>query len=357
MQYFPKVSIGLVLYKDEKYLRTCIKSLMEQDYPNIEFLIRDQSPNREAYEYIRNELYGEFQQLKIESGPNLWHSGGHNALIRRMTGDYYIVCSSDMWYPSDFVSRAIETLEEPGNRHYGSATCKLMVWDFSPDNPDPELASGDSGPGQKTNVIDSCGIGITPSHHFYDMGQGEEDKGQYDRKRNIFGPSGALSIFRKTALDDIAYKNTSEKLEYYDSLLHYKNDVDLAYRLQWAGHRSLFIPDVKIWHDRKATNLYTSPVLAHRILKARDDKSQFIKENSFFGQQIVMKKNYNNDFSLPVRLKSAFYRMGRLGYATLFERYLLKQFGIIKEFENEIMEKQQKIKFRMPSSRIEKLMK
>ena len=346
MDYLPKVSIGLVLYKGEKYLNACLSSLVDQDYPNIEFLIRDQSPKGEAYEYIKNELYGLFQKLKLERGPNLWHSGGHNALIRRMNGDYYIACSADMWYPRDFVKNIIQTLEQPKNRHYGSATCKLMVWDFD----------HQTGSGLKTNIIDSCGIGITPSHHFYDIGQGEEDKGQFDRIKDIFGPSGALSIFRKTALLDIAYKNTAGNLEYYDSLLHYKNDVDLAYRLQWAGHRSLFIPHIKVWHDRKATNLHTSPVLIHRIVKARDDKSRFIKENSFFGQQVVMKKNFIHDFSFPVRLKSMGYKLMSLGYATLFERYLLKQFDVLKEFRKEILDKQKNIKFRVSPSQIEKLM-
>ncbi len=347
MDYLPKVSIGLVLYKGEKYLKPCIKSLVDQDYPNIEFLIRDQSPNAEAYEYIKNEIYGLSQKLKLERGVNLWHCGGHNALIRRMNGDYYIMCSNDMTYPRDFVSKIIQTLERPENRHYGFATCKLMVWDF-----DTELAEG-----QKTNQIDSCGIGITPSHHFYDIGQGEEDKGQYDKMKDIFGPSGALSIFRKTALDDIAYKNQYGRMEYYDSLLHHKGDVDIAYRLQWAGHKCLLIPDIKIYHDRQATNLHQSRLLTKRIVKARTDKPQWVKEDSFLGQQIVMKKNFIPGFSLSVRLKSFTYKWMSLGYAALFERYLLKQFSTLKEFKEEISDKQNNMKFRVPASRIEKLMK
>lgn len=347
MIFYPKVSIGLVLYKGERYLKPCLQSLLNQDYPNIEFLFRDQSPDGEAYEYIKTELQDYWGSFKLEKGPNLWHSGGHNALMRRMNGDYYITCSNDMIYPEDFVSKIIQTLEKPANRHYGSATCKLMVWKFNPDNEVSEL----------TNTIDSCGIGITASHHFYDIGQGEEDEGQYDSVKDIFGPSGALSVFRKTALDDIAYQNKRGLPEYYDSLLHYKNDVDLAYRLQWAGHKSLFIPNVEVWHDRQATNLHKSPLLARRITKARDDKSIFTKENSFFGQQVVMQKNFNSDFSLKVRAKTFSYKIAALTYVTLFERYLLKQLKIIREFKEEIQNKQNDIKFRMPPSHIERLMK
>lgn len=351
MDYLPKVSIGLVLYKGEEYLKPAIQSLVNQDYPNIEYLFRDQSPKGEAYEYIKRELFGEFRRIKLERGANLWHSGGHNSLMRRMTGEYYIVSSCDMLYPRDFVSKIIRVMEQPENERYGSATGKLMVWDFKSASP------SDSETEQKTNIIDSCGIGITPSHHFYDIGQGEEDKGQYDQMKDIFGPSGALSVFRKTALDDIAYRNETGKTEYYDSLLHYKNDVDLAYRLQWAGHQSLLVPEVKIWHDRQARNLHTSPTLTGRILKARDDKSRFIKENSFFGQQVVMKKNFSPGFSFGVRLKTFTYRFMSVGYASLCEPFLLKQFTALKEFKKEIADKHKNIKFRVAPSQIEKLMK
>ncbi|MBI5421674.1 hypothetical protein HZA44_00885, partial [Candidatus Peregrinibacteria bacterium] len=52
----PLVTIGLVLFKAEHYLKLCLGSLLAQDYPNVEILIRDQSPNGEAYDYIVSAL-------------------------------------------------------------------------------------------------------------------------------------------------------------------------------------------------------------------------------------------------------------------------------------------------------------
>lgn len=70
-----------------------------------------------------------------------------------------------------------------------------------------------------------------------------------------------------------------------------------------------------------------------------------------------MKKNFSHGYSLSVRLKSITYELMSLGYATLFERYLLKQFSALKEFKEEILKKQKNMKFRVPASQIEKLMK
>jgi GT2 family glycosyltransferase len=248
----PLVTIGLVLYKGEKYLKLALESLMAQDYPNVEYLFRDQGPEGEATAFIRTQLPDIFAKIKIEKGENLMHGGGHNALMRQMKGDYYLCCSNDMLYPPDLVSKLVAEMEKPENQAVGSATPKLMFWDF-------EKAINCDLEGSKTNRIDSFGIAISHAHRFSEIGAGEEDLGRYDHQTSIFGSSGALSFYRKKALNDVAYINSNGSTEYYDSLLHYKNDCDLSYRLQWAGWKSLFLSMAKVWHDRFNGNQSQSP--------------------------------------------------------------------------------------------------
>ncbi|MCI0471843.1 MAG: glycosyltransferase, partial [Candidatus Aminicenantes bacterium] len=203
---YRKVTVGLVLHMVNPHLKDCLESLVEQDYPYTEFMIRDQSPDGEAYEFIRKNLPDVYDRVHIEKGENLWHSGGHNALIRQMTGDYYVCASNDMLYPPDFISGVIKEMEKHENRKCGSATVKLMVWDFPLRHPDhPEI--------DKTTTIDSCGLGIRKNHFFYDIGQGKEDRYQYDHKKHIFGASGALAIYRKEALEDVAYIRKEPKVQ------------------------------------------------------------------------------------------------------------------------------------------------
>ena len=383
----PTITIGLVLYKGEKYLEACLTSLINQNYPHIEFLIRDQSPNGEAYEFIKKELPDLFNRLHIQKGENLLHSGGHNALIRQMNGDYYFCCSADMWYPSDFASRITHELEKPENKKYGSTTCKLMVWNFPLYHPDhPEV--------DKTNIIDSCGLGIKRNHYYYDIGQGEKDEGQYNKQTNIFGASGALAVYRKQALKEIRFRKKKdskkvldtrqksnfnrsvqqkvredknlidnevdddlfESLEYFDELIHYKNDIDLAYRLQWAGWPCLFMPNIKVYHDRKASTPYSSKFRLVRMLKARKTKSRWIKENSFFGQQIVLIKNYSKKFSIYTKIRTTFHQWGILFFTLVFEPYLLKQLRALKKNEKEILAKRDLVKHNVKPKVIEKLM-
>lgn len=350
MQNQPKVTIGIVLFKGEKYLPYSLNSLISQDYSNIEFLFRDQSPEGEAYEFIKEKLPEVFKKAKVFKGGNLWHSGGHNDLINQMTGDYYICASYDMWYPQNFVSKMVEKLEDSSNQSYGTLTPKLMYWDF------PALEKGELLKNSLSNQIDSCGIAIRKNHHFYDLGQGEIDQGLHDDKKDLFGPSGALIVFRKSALQSIAYKNESGKKEYFDELIHYKNDVDLAYRLQWAGQKCLFLPEIKVYHDRQVRNMEESKSFWMRIVKSRDGLSNWAKESSFFGHQMVLKKNFSSKFSWEVKLKTYFYNWIKLLYVTLFESYLLKQFKKVKSLKKEIAKRKATMNKVVEAKEIEKYM-
>jgi len=318
----PKVTIGVILYKNEKYIKYCLPSLVNQDYPNLEILLRDQSPEGEASIYIHKHMPEVLDKVTLEKGENLWHSGGHNALINKMDGEYYFCCSNDMLYPNNFVSKMVHELEKPENQHYGSATCKLMQWNFENN--------------VKTDVIDSCGLGITRGHQFYDIGQGKKDQGQYDSQKNIFGPSGALGVYRKSALKEVGG---------FDELLHYKNDIDLAYRLQWAGYSSTLIPSVKVWHDRQVSKN-----------RKRSTRSIEERENSFFGHQVVLKKNYSTNFSYNVRVQTKLNNLLRLMYIVYLEPKLLRQLKKVKKHKNEIEEKKSKIIHKIQASDIENLM-
>ncbi len=306
---FPKITVGVVLYHGLHYLEHSMPSLLAQEYPGeIEFLFRDQSPNQEAKLHLEHILPETFPgTIRIEAGDNRGHSGGHNCLMRQMTGDYYVCASNDMWYAPDALSKVITGLQE--YPEYAVATAKSLVWDFA------QL--------QKTNRIDSVGIGLTASHYFYDIGQGEEDVGQYDGLTEIFGPSGALMIISKKALEDIAYHIGTDDVEYYDETIHYKNDIDIAYRLFWADKKTLFTPEAKVWHDRQLGSGGNSARFWKRLQNRREMK-RWAKTSSFFGQLVVLQKHvFGRGHRFSTKIKSLQRFLSQVAYSLLFEPYVL----------------------------------
>jgi len=267
----PKVSVGIVLF-GEQYLAESLPSLVKQDYENVEFLLLDQEDGVwSASKFVEQNLT-ELKQdprVKLERGKNLFHSGGQNKLIQKALergADYYICASSDMLYPTDLVKKAVETLERDENQKYGTLGVKLLRW--------------------KEDVIDSCGIGASKAHRFFEIGGGKKDGEKFAKAQEIFGASCALAVFRRKVLEEVAVER-----RVFDERLHYKNDVDLAYRLQWLGWKALYTPEITCQHAR-----------ALGAAKNRQERSNFEKENSTFGQLVVIEKNFSDEFSFGVKL-------------------------------------------------------
>jgi GT2 family glycosyltransferase len=344
-----KLTVGVVLYKGEKYLKLALGSLVNQDYEDVEFLLRDQSPEGEALKYLEKycpEIVNN-PNVKLTQGSNRWHSGGHNAIIRQMTGDIYICASNDMLYEQDFCSKVAAEIQKPKNAQYGSFTVKLLRWDFERAESDLE--------GSKTEIIDSCGVGVLKNHYFFDRGQTESDEGQYDNLNAIFGGSGALVIMRKSALESIAYKNSRGETEYFDEVIHYKNDIDLAYRLQWAGEKCLFLSQVKVWHDRQVSNEDGNMSVVMRIVKNRKHKPRWVKESSYFGHLVLMEKNFGffRGFSFSVIWATFWHQVKMNLYITFLEVFLWRQRFKFGQYYPQIKRRKKAMKRRVSGKDIE----
>lgn len=326
-----RVTVGVVLF-GTKYLEKSLKSLLDQDYENIEFVIRDQEEDKwTGYEWVKENMPEVFDKAKVEKAPNLWHSGGHNAIIRRMEGEIYFCVSNDMLYPRNFVSKIVKALEE--NLEFDVATCKLMRWDYEND--------------KETNFIDSMGIGIKKNHYFYDLGQGEEDTGKYD-EIEPFGVSGALLVMTKKALESIKFKD-----EYFDEFIHYKNDIDLSYRLRWAGNRVLNVSDVKVYHDRQVD------INNHSIktqVSNMKSKKEWVKKSSYLGDQVILLKDFSAGYSFWTKFNTKVYHFLKRIYFKLTVSSLKEEDQKIMDNMDLILKKKKALKRNVEPSIIESLM-
>jgi GT2 family glycosyltransferase len=88
---------------------------------------------------------------------------------------------------------------------------------------------------------------VTPSGRHFDRGSGELDRLEFDRPAWVFGSSAAAALYRRQALDDIAYPNG----EFFaESFFAYREDAELAWRMQLRGWRCLYQPRAIAAHGR-----------------------------------------------------------------------------------------------------------
>lgn len=178
---------------------------------------------------------------------NLGFAGGHNQAFRLFldklgeqdpTHVYVAVVNQDVILTPTTLEKLVEAME--AHPHVGSVQPKLLraYIEHAGDDVFAHTVCAER--------IDSTGIKATHGREFFDRGAGALDEGQFDEKREIFGPTGACALYRARALLDVRVDETV----FDPTFFMYREDVDLAWRLQWAGWDSLFVPEAVAYHHR-----------------------------------------------------------------------------------------------------------
>ncbi len=341
----PKLTVGIATYNSEKYIRYCLESLLSQEYPDFEIVVFDNN----SKDYTVDIIQEHFPQVRVlESVENIGFAHAHNEILRHTDGDFYACLNVDMIFERNFLSQLMKGIEQ--KPLLASCGGKIKRWDFDAMK---KNSSKDEERG-KTNFIDSVGIRILKSHRFEDIGQNEIDYGQYETPREIFGVSGAAVLYRKKALEDVCFVNENGEKEYFDeSMFLYKEDLDLAYRLQWAGWKSYYTPHAICYHDR------TVPIIANssfHIIQNRAKKEKRINRLSYLNHQILLTKNFSSSYSFDVKKMTMMYNTKVFFYILIFETELLSEWWRFFQLRKLIRAKQKSMIRRVQKTDIEKFM-
>lgn len=341
----PKVSIGVLLHNSEKYVKACFDSLLAQDYPNFEIVVLDNA-SEDHSRAVFLENFGKTPSTKIRmlrEEKNIGFGNGHNRLIRETKSDFYFCANIDMIFEKNFVGNLVKSMQDQPN--LGATGGKLKRWDFD------AFSRGQTG---KTNFLDSVGISFLSNHRFEDMGQGDADFGQFEESREVFGISGAAVLLRRSALDDIAIEETGQPVSFFDPLMFaYKEDVDLAYRLQWAGWKAKFLPQAVAYHDRTAR---THGRTFWQVVKNRFKKPAKINRYSFLNHKILLQKNFSQNFSFKILARTFAYNTKLFFYLLVFETETLLQWFRLIWMRGRINDHKKQIKKRISAKEMEKFM-
>lgn len=115
MEEQDKVQILLSAYNGEKYLREQIDSLLNQTYPNLEILIRDDGSTDRTGELLK-EYEEQYANIRVFSEENIGLVGSFFRLLELSDADYVGFCDQDDVWMERKVERAVHALdgiEEP----------------------------------------------------------------------------------------------------------------------------------------------------------------------------------------------------------------------------------------------------
>ena len=102
----PFITVIIPVYKVEKYLRKCLDSVIDQDYPYLEIiLVDDESPDSSGA--ICDEYAKKDNRIKVIHKLNGGLSDARNAAMEISTGEFLTFVDSDDYISEDYISTLV----------------------------------------------------------------------------------------------------------------------------------------------------------------------------------------------------------------------------------------------------------
>jgi GT2 family glycosyltransferase len=326
------VSILITTYDSEKFLKTCLESVLQQDYADREIVIVDNAStdgtrailkefeSNRAQEFagggeVERHLAGDrsVRLRVIYNETNVGFAAGQNQAMAQARGEWLFSLNPDVILKPDFLSTLIAAAEQPaaqGEKRIGAVCGKLLRW---------KPGAGD----ERSNTIDSTGIYFLRNLRHLDRGSDEIDRGQYERREYVIGATGAAALYRRAMVEDISVGG-----EFFDEdFFAYREDADVAWRAQLMGWSCLYVPEAVAWHVRRVT--------PERFKQLPDEINRHSIKNRF----LMRAKNISAGLYLRLLIPVTARDLMIFGYCILFNRGLLSGLGLFWSKRKAIREK------------------
>ncbi|MGE5236433.1 MAG: glycosyltransferase [Acidobacteriota bacterium] len=224
------VDVVVVEHGHRATLAAVLQGLVDQRHPPHGVVAVHNAPTAASLA-LSHGFVGRLPLTVVISPENRGFSAAFNDGLRRSTAPWVLSLNPDCRLESDFLAELVAAAERVPA--VGAASGLLL------------RARGDAL--EPTEVVDSAGMIVTSGGRHLDRGSGRRVAPEHGRPALVFGVSGAAALYRREALDDVAYPDG----EVFDErFFAYREDADLAWRLQRRGWSCLYWPRARAWHAR-----------------------------------------------------------------------------------------------------------
>ena len=294
----PKVSVIILPYQKTHLIKPVFDAVFAQTHKDLEVIAVINDSSDGSKEVIRQN----YPAAKIiEPGINLFFAAGNNLGISNSTGEFIQLVNDDLLLEPDYIEQVLKAFDDS---KVAAATGKLLRYNFETR--------------QKSRTIDSTGVVLSASGRARDRGQLEQDLGQFESQKDVFGVSGAGAMYRKSALEKVKFEN-----EYFDQdFVMYWEDVDLSWRLNNLGFKNVFVPSAVAYHGRTAGTSEGGYLHLWKFIKHHKKLNSRILKWNYKNHILMYIKNAKHIFHPAFVLRE----IAMLGYVVIFETATLKVF-------------------------------
>ena len=257
----PSVFVHVVLFNSLSQhggdsLLAMLQSVVKQEGfkigEDLKLIVTDNGSSDDSFKFIKDNAPENVIVRRLEK--NLGFAGAHNLGAKEFVDsdfNYLLILNPDLRLAPDAIWKMVVTMETHPN--CGSVCPKLIRADENLNEVTPRK-------------LDAAGMYLTKTLRHFDRGSECLDDGHYDKEEEVFGGSGACLMLRREAVLDVQVTSDDSVLNkvwvgitdeeekrlplFDEGFFAYREDADLAWRMQLYGWGCLYVPSAVGFHRR-----------------------------------------------------------------------------------------------------------
>ena len=228
-----RVSVVIVNWNGRHFLERCFRALLAQTCRDFEIVLVDNGSQDGSVPFVKEH----FPQVRvITNSRNRGFAAANNQAIRATDAEFVATLNNDTEVDPAWLGELVQAADT--DERVGACASRMLFAD-------------------RPDVINSAGIALDRAGIAWDWRGGEKDNLEGQEPVAIFGASAGAALYRRAMLDEIGL--------FDEDFFAYLEDVDLAWRAQWAGWRALCVPTARVLHLHSGTAVEGSPFKARLL--------------------------------------------------------------------------------------------
>lgn len=219
----PTVAVVILNWNGKKFLERFLPSVLASTYSSWKLVVIDNASTDESVAFLEKE-YPQVQ-LVLNSN-NEGFAGGYNKGLKAVQADYYVLLNSDVEVEPGWLEPMVALLENDAT----IAACQPSMQQY--DNHQIYEYAGAAG-----GWLDCLGYPFAMGRIFEHC---EPREGQFEKSTPIFWASGAALFIRSSVYWEVNGLD--------ESFFAHQEEIDLCWRIQWAGYKIYSCPSAVVYH-------------------------------------------------------------------------------------------------------------
>lgn len=252
-----KVTVSIVTFNSRREIGRCLDAILAQTAPSFQVVVWDNGSTDGTAQFLQS--WSDSRVSVFLSQENVGFCVAHNRAIAGCDSEFVLILNPDCYLAPDYLEKAVQAAMD--DARIGSVAGKL----YRLHSADQSIESA-----RRELRLDATGMFLTPSFRHFDRGSNEPEAGRFEKPEWVFGVTGAAAFYRRLMLEEITVEG-----EYFDeAFFAFREDADLAWRMQSAGWRCLYAPDAVGYHLRKVFPDNRSQVA--KVINMHSVKNRFL---------------------------------------------------------------------------------